>query len=81
MMPRSSCRPDVPEQATRSSIGARFVLADEAVRPSARCRPGPHHGILGGMESSTKHVIATLVTCAAIVAVTAAALVAMSPVP
>ncbi|RDH95536.1 hypothetical protein DEU32_11275 [Curtobacterium sp. AG1037] len=33
------------------------------------------------MESSTKHVIATLVTCAAIVAVTAAALVAMSPVP
>jgi len=33
------------------------------------------------MENSTKHVIATLVTCAAIVAVTVAALVAMSPVP
>lgn len=33
------------------------------------------------MESSTKHVIATLATCAAIVVVTAAALVAMSPMP
>jgi|GEM_PF-2400650 len=35
----------------------------------------------GGMESSTKHTIATLLLCAAIVAVTATALVAMSPVP
>jgi len=33
------------------------------------------------METSTKHVIATLATCAAIVVVTAIALVAMSPVP
>ncbi|MBP1301821.1 hypothetical protein J2X59_001211 [Flavobacterium sp. 260] len=33
------------------------------------------------MESSTKHVIATLATCAAIIVVTAVALVAMSPVP
>ncbi|WP_336696792.1 hypothetical protein [Curtobacterium sp. USHLN213] len=33
------------------------------------------------MESSTKHTIATLLVCAAIVTVTATALIAMSPVP
>lgn len=33
------------------------------------------------MESSTKLTIATLLLCAAIVAVTAIALVAMSPMP
>ncbi|TDN44284.1 hypothetical protein EDF64_105116 [Curtobacterium flaccumfaciens] len=35
----------------------------------------------GVMETSTKHTIATLLLCAAIVVVTAVALVAMSPMP
>lgn len=35
----------------------------------------------GPMETSTKHTIVTLLLCAAIVAVTAVALVAMSPMP
>jgi len=35
----------------------------------------------GGMETSTKHTIVTLLLCTAIVVVTAVALVAMSPMP
>lgn len=35
----------------------------------------------GAMDTSTKHTIATLLLCAAIVVVTAVALVAMSPMP
>jgi hypothetical protein len=50
-----------------------FHLAPDAVQPPGR--------EAGGMESSTKHTIATLLLCAAIVAVTATALIAMSPVP
>lgn len=65
----------------RATSRGRFVLEDDPVRPSARCPGAGCPARLGGMENSTKHVIATLVTCAAIVAVTVAALVAMSPVP
>jgi hypothetical protein len=50
-----------------------FHLTPDAVDPPGR--------EADGMESSTKHTIATLLLCAAIVAVTATALIAMSPVP
>lgn len=41
--------------------------------------PGARSGKAGDMESSVKHVIATLSLCAGIVVVTAWALVSMSP--
>jgi hypothetical protein len=43
--------------------------------------PTPAFPDAGVMETSTKHTIATLLLCAAIVVVTAVALVAMSPMP
>jgi len=59
--------------------------ADSAVRMNAFTRaPDALRAPLGearSMESSTKHTIATLLVCAAIVTVTATALIAMSPVP
>lgn len=70
---------DAPRQlrgvTDRGSAGGMkaFHLAPDAVHPPGR--------EAGGMESSTKHTIATLLLCAAIVAVTATALIAMSPVP
>ncbi len=50
-----------------------FTLAPDAGRRTV--------GEARSMDTSTKHTIATLMLCAAIVVVTAVALLAMSPTP
>ncbi|MDR6573341.1 hypothetical protein J2X60_001987 [Curtobacterium sp. 320] len=60
------------------NVGSAEGMKRFSRAPDARRAP---LGEARSMESSTKHTIATLLVCAAIVTVTATALIAMSPVP